>query len=162
MGVRPKHKETELKKAYEGNEFEALRIRYEDQLNHLRILTSYDLRIFSGFLTLQLVLGGWFAKSPITSVWSQLGIFAMDANLLAIAIGLLYSQYKRRLEVISIVQNISEALGFNESGAYLPDRAINVVGENVRPWHRWYIMGVVTSFAGFCLVLFGGTVAIMS
>jgi len=85
-------------KAYVGNEFDALRIRYEDQLNHLRILTSYDFRIFSGFLTLQLIIAGWLAKSPITSVWSQLGICSINATLAVIAIGLLYCMWSTKIQ----------------------------------------------------------------
>lgn len=144
-----------MTKVYVGYEFEALKIRYQDQLELLRTLTRYDFRIFSGFLTLQLILGGWLAKTPIPGTWAKIGLLVINASLALLACVLLYNQYKRRLEVITIVRNISEAFGFNEKGVYLSDKSIDVVGP-IRPWFLWYILGIVIAFGGFCLILFGG------
>ena len=52
------------------------------------------------------------------------------------------------------MRNISEAFGFTQSGIYLSDRAINVEG-GTRPWFIWYIVGILISLLGFCIILFG-------
>ncbi len=39
---------------YRGHEFEAIKARYEDQVQLLRSLTGIDLRIVTGFITVHL------------------------------------------------------------------------------------------------------------
>ena len=60
--------------AYEGNEFEALKVRYEDQVKLLRFMTQIDLRIFSGYMTLQLALAAWLAANPPSGIFATIGI----------------------------------------------------------------------------------------
>jgi hypothetical protein len=143
-----------MEPVYKDHEFEALKVRYEDQLQLLRTLTTYDFRIFSGFITLQLLLGGWLSTHPVLNFWGRIGILLINTVLASIACILLYYQYRRRQEVIATVRNISQALGFSEKGIYLPDRAMNVEG-GPRPWFIWYIGGILISLLGFCLILFG-------
>ena len=139
---------------YKGHEFEALKVRCEDQLQLLRTLTTYDFRIFSGFITLELLLGGWLSTHPVLSFWGRIGLLVINTALASIACILLYYQFLRRREVIATVRNISEAFGFTQSGTYLPDRAINVEG-GIRPWCIWYIVGILIALLGFCIILFG-------
>ena len=141
---------------YKGHEFEALRLRYEDQVELLRALTNLDMKIFTGFITVQLVLGGWISAYPISDVFVQTGLFLIDIVFAFLAGRLLYNQFKRRKEVINTVKNLNEALGFNKSGTYLPDRAINATS-STRPWFWWYIIGICVATFGLSLILFGAT-----
>lgn len=143
-----------MEPVYRGHEFEALKVRYEDQLQLLRALTTYDFRIFGGFITIELILGGWFSAHPVLSLWGKIGIFMINAALALIACILLFFQFRRRQEVIATVRNISEAFGFTQSGIYLPDKAINVEGRT-RPWFMWYMIGILIAVLGFCIILFG-------
>jgi len=144
-----------MKPAYLDHEFEALKIRYEDQVELLRTLTKLDLQIFTGYLTLQVALGGWLVGKPISQCQAQWGIFFVDVALSSIAGMLLYNDYRRRGEVVQTVQNLCEALGFTKEGIYLPSRAINASTE-WRPWWYWYLIGIGVATIGVAMIIFRG------
>lgn len=112
-------------KRYEGKEFEALKMRYDDQVALLRFMTTFDFQIFGGFITLQAAVGSWLASHPIGSIWAQLGILVIDAVAVLLSLKLLHNQHLRRQEVQATIGNINDALGFNESGVYLEGRSLN-------------------------------------
>lgn len=144
-----------MKPAYLGREFEALRVRYEDQVELLRTLTKLDLQIFTGYLTLQAALGGWFATQPIGQWQTKFGILLVDFALTFIAAGLLYNNYRRRAEVVETIRNLCDAFGFTVEGVYLPGRAINPP-TTFRPWWYWFLTGIGIALIGVTIIIVWG------
>lgn len=142
-----------MEPTYKGHEFEALKLRYEDQVELLRYLTGLDMRIFTGVITVQFALGAWFSIHDIRSVWVAVGILILDLVFVALAGKLLCNQFKRRKEVIQTVKNLNQALGFDQTGVYLADKAINAKS-TTRTWHRWYIIGMIVAVLGLSVILF--------
>lgn len=138
---------------YEGHEFEAIKLRYEGQVDLLRVLTGIDLRIMTGFITVQLILGGWVSAYPPDGIGIKTGLLIIDLGVALFAGSLLRNQSLRRKEVIATIHNLSEALGYDRPGSYLPNRAINAP-TTPRLWFGWYIFGITLSVLGFCAVLF--------
>jgi hypothetical protein len=133
--------------------FEALKLRYEDQIQLLRFLTQVDWKIFVSIFTLQLGLGAWIAKNPIEKELMRHSIAAIDLALSTLSVKLLYNQHKRRQEVSDTIKNINEALGFNEPGAYLSDIALNPSYKR-RYWFKWYTLGVIVATIGVMVILY--------
>lgn len=139
---------------YKGNEFEALKLRYSDQVELLRSLGQFDFKIFTAFFTLQLVLGGWLAANPVQDASMRTGLLIIDMALAGISIKLLRNQHLRRQEVVATIMNLNEALGFSVAGAYLQGKTINPQYKR-RFWFWWYAVAVAIGVVGFALVLFG-------
>jgi len=142
-----------MTKAYEGHEFEALKMRYEDQVTLLRSLTQFDFKIFVAFFTLQLVMGSWLSANPVSSCAVRIGLAVIDVVLAALSVKLLHNQHCRRQEVADTIKNINTALGFDEPGVYLPSSPLNPRYKR-RYWFKWYLVGVVVSTAGLFVILF--------
>jgi hypothetical protein len=140
--------------AYHGHEFEALKLRYEDQVALLRTLTTIDWQVFTSYITIQVVLGSWLIQHPIEYILLQAGLAIIDLTLASIAGWLLYNNYKRRIEVVDTVKNLNEALGFTNPNIYLPGKAINPP-TIFRPWVYGYLVGVATGALGIGLIIFG-------
>ena len=142
---------------YKGHEFEALRCRFENQTELLYRMTLLDLRIFSGYITLQLVLGAWIATNTeaLSHLSVKTGLIIIDLVLATIAGALPYNDFRRRKEVAAIVRNCNEALGYETEGLYLEKKALNVPTK-FRPWAGWYFVGIVAAFVGIVLILFVG------
>ncbi|HYQ72056.1 MAG TPA: hypothetical protein VET88_09040 [Gammaproteobacteria bacterium] len=142
-----------MAKTYEGHEFEALKMRYEDQVALLRYLTQFDFKIFVSFFTLQLFLGGWLSTNPVSSVPVQVALATINIVLAALSVKLLYNQHRRRQEVADTIKNINKALGFDEKDIYLHCKALNPPYSR-RYWFRWYVVGVIVAVVGLLVVLF--------
>lgn len=140
---------------YRGHEFEALKTRYEDQVTLLRSITQLDSQLFTGYMTLQLALGAWLSSHPLTRLRMQVGLLLIDLTLCFITSWFLYGSYKRRLEIVTTIKNICDALGFTEKGIYLREKAINPE-TRLRAWGYWYIAGVWVTAVGIVLIIFGG------
>ena len=145
-----------MPKHYQNHEFEALQCRFENQTELLYRLTLLDLRIFTGYITLQLALGAWMATHPadISSPTVRAGLLVIDLSLAVIATAFVYNNYRRRLEIVDTVKNCNEALGYEDSGVYLESRRLNA-HTVFRPWCGWYYAGIVVGFIGTVMVLFG-------
>jgi hypothetical protein len=142
-----------MKRLYESNPFEAAKLRYQTQTDVLARLTELDLRVFTGYITIQLLFGSWFSVHPLTSVVTKLGLMSIDIVIAVIAIVFLYYSYQRRLQARSSVRNLSEAFGFTIEGAYLDGKAIETIGKTPN-WVWWYISGVLVGVLGVVLILF--------
>ena len=142
-----------MTKAYEGHEFDALKLRYKDQVGLLRSLTQFDFKIFVGFFTLQLILASWLSANPIPSCTVRIALAVIDGVLAALSIKLLHNQHCRRQEVAATIANINAALGFEEPGIYLPSAPLNPPYQR-RYWFKWYAVGVVVVTAGLFVILF--------
>lgn len=142
-----------MTKVYEGHEFEALKMRYEDQVNLLRSLTQFDFKIFVAFFTLQLAMGSWLSANPVSSCAVRVALAAIDVVLAALSVKLLHNQHCRRQEVVDTIKNINTALGFDDPGVYLPSGPLNPPYKR-RYWFNWYFVGVVIATTGLLVVLF--------
>jgi hypothetical protein len=109
---------------YKEHRFEAAKIRYENQTDLLKRLTELDLRIFTGYITIQLLLGSWFSVHPLTSLIAKIGLMLIDIVLAVIAGALLYNTSRRRLEVVETLKNLSEAFGFSTEGVYIKTKPL--------------------------------------
>lgn len=154
---------------YVNHEFEALKTRYDDHVTLLRSMTELDYKLFSGYLTLQLVIGAWFAKNPIYKISVKIGIFLIVICMTVIAFKLIFNNLQKRKEAIETLKNINEALGFNKEGVYLKDKSINPIVKSiekkqdinnekikykVRLWGCWYLLGILICPIGIYLVIF--------
>lgn len=139
-------------KHYTGHEFEALKLRYDDQVQLLRALTEIDHRLVTAFFTLQLALGAWLVTLATVAPRLQLGLVVIDLSIAILFIKLLYNNHCRRQEVATTIANINEALGFNEIGVYLESKPLNPTYKR-RYWFKWYVVAVVASTIGLLLVL---------
>ena len=146
---------SEMMKNLSDNQFQALITRFKDQTEELYRLTLLDLRIFSGYLTLQLVMGAWLATKGIEIVDSRVkcGLLIIDFILLVIVAIIFGKNFYRRKEVVETVRNCNVALGFEESGIYLKGKALNAKSKH-RPWIGLYIIGVIVAFIGEALFIF--------
>lgn len=140
----------------DDQKFQAALARFQDHVEILRALTGIDLQIFGGYLTLQLGLAAWLAENP-PSLWpARSGIFLIDATLSALAVKLLYNNYRRRMEVVASLTNVRAYLGFARSGEYLQGSALDAP-TTFRPWWWWYVIGISVTLAGVAIVLFAGS-----
>lgn len=141
-----------MPKHYVGHEFEALKLRYEDQVHLMRALTEIDHRLVTAFFTLQLALGAWLVSQVAIAPRLQWGLGAIDLALAAIFLKLLYNNHCRRQEVADTIASVNEALGFNEPGVYLEGKPLNPAYDR-RYWFKWYVVAVIVSSVGVLLAL---------
>jgi hypothetical protein len=120
-------------------------------------MTKLDVQIFSGYITVQLVLSSWIASHPINSIFPKIGIILIDLVLAGIALKLLFNDYRRRKEVVEIIKNINEALNFDTKDVYLPEKPINVETKS-RSWFPYFMIGIIFGVIGIIMVAFGGIV----
>jgi len=155
--------------------FDALKMKYDDQVALLRFLTTFDFKIFSGFLTIQLAFASWSSSHTIkgsevhwkifhhkihllpsqTVIATKIGLLIIDALLGLVAARLLHANKLRRTAIVGIVRNLNEAFGFTTPGLYLPERAINV-DHTYRPWAYLYIFVILMSYTGIVLIMLVG------
>jgi len=131
--------------------FDALRMRYEDHVELLRYMTRLDLQLFTGFMTIQLALGGWLATGPITAWLPLTGLLALDGALAAVGTILLRNNALRRKEAVATLKNVMGALGFYQPGFYSPGIVINAPGQ-FRLWGPWYTGAIAVAWGGVMLV----------
>jgi hypothetical protein len=103
------------------DKIEILLTRYKEHAAHLRHLDNFDVRIFGGFITIQLVLASWFATHPIHELIAKLGITVVNFSLLVVAFSIIKSSRNRRDEIVQVIWNINEAFELDKKGVYLAD-----------------------------------------
>ena len=138
----------------EKQKVELIRYRHEDQCRLLYNLSQTSLKIFSGFLTLQLAFGSFLTQiTPTFGI--EVGFILMEIAICSITTFMLLNIQRRRREAARTVRNCNEYLGFDEEGAYLPDRAINF---KTKFWHWFplYTLGIWLSFVGILFILLSG------
>ncbi len=140
------------------HKFEALRMRYEDHVELLRVMTGLDLRIFTGVMAIHLALGGWLATAPIAAWWPLVGVFLLVGALAFIGAVLLRNNALRRKEAVATLKNVMGALGFYQAGYYVEGVTINAAGE-FRLWGPWYVGGIIVAYVGLVLVTISAKLA---
>ena len=143
------------KPVYEDNRREILETRYKEQAAHIRDMNQYDLRVFGGFLTIQLVLASWIVAHPINSIYGTFSVLAIDSALLVVCLKFIAANRRRRDEIRTTILNINEAFGLYAKDIYLPGKAINPPAP---PASRfiWFHVGCWVGFLGVVLALLGG------
>jgi hypothetical protein len=132
---------------------------HKSQVDLLRHQTGLDLRIFGGYISLQLAVGSWIATHPIPNLKARLGMGAIDLALCALAAVILWRNSVRRGQVVAIVRRLNEALGYTQPDVYLKGRALHENHPFV-PWFPYYLVGIGVGLLGVTLVLFQNAFAI--
>lgn len=85
-----------MPEVFRGHEFEALKCRFENQAEQLHRMTLIDLRVFSGYITIQLALAAWLAthRDSFAGAAAMSGVMAIDIVLATVTGALLYNSYK--------------------------------------------------------------------
>ncbi len=143
---------------HKGNEIEVLLTNLNNHVEHIRYLTQVDLRIFGGYIALQLAFAGWLIKNPVQGVSLMVGLIVIDVTISIIAATVLYFNYKRREEIVNTLENINQALGLNVEGAYIEGITINAKNivfaqKGFNPWLWLYLVGIGSINIGVILVL---------
>lgn len=133
--------------------FEAVKYRHEDQAKLLQYMTTVENQLFRGFLTIQLIFGGFLTQLKIEDNNSKIGLFIIDVTLAFVCAKLLHKSSLRRKEVQATIINCNSALGFDEVNVYLKDKTINATYAS-RPWYVWYLTGIIATIVGVFLILF--------
>ncbi|MEQ9639771.1 MAG: hypothetical protein RIM84_07055 [Alphaproteobacteria bacterium] len=122
------------------------------QANNLHYLTSVDLRVFGGFIAIQLILGGWLAAAPdnVDLVLAAC-IIEIDTALTYLCSKMLHHDRRRRGEVVKTLDTTNEALGLEAVGVYLPGKKINPDYE-FTPWRSIYIKAIGVAYLGILLI----------
>jgi tellurite resistance protein TehA-like permease len=142
-----------MAKHYIGHEFEALKLRYEDQVCLLRRITESENKLFLAFIGFQLSAFVWVAKSAsLDDCLSGVVLIFANVALSLLLFLFLLRNYERRNEVIATVRNINEALGFTAIGVYLPEKTLNPEYRAIK-FPVLYQSSVAISCLIFCLVV---------
>lgn len=131
---------------------ELIRYRHEDQARLLTKLSDMDLKIFSGFLTLELVFGSFLLTQNICSWIIKITMIFFQLTLCFVCGWVLYYNFKRRKEVVKTIKNCNEFLGFNESKAYLENGKIDL-DTKPRSWFPIYSIGILASFLAVAILI---------
>src|SRR3990172_4272816 len=92
---------------------EVLLTRYKEHAAHIRHLDNFDVKIFGGFISIQLALASWFAIHPIDDVLTKFGLCIVNFSLLIVTFFIILGSRNRRHEVVAVIWNISKALGLD-------------------------------------------------
>jgi hypothetical protein len=135
--------------------FQALTMLYQKHADLLRFMTTHDLQIFGGYLSIQLALSSWLSQNTLNYP-ARATTIILDAIVAFIAAALIYQASKRRQQIHALFDKLNRALLFKKSGSYLPDAPL-MLDDKRRLWGWWYISGIVIAFIAVAfLVIVGG------
>ncbi len=142
-----------LIKLKEDQKLTAALHEHRNQVELLKFQTTLDLRIFAGYITLQLALGSWISAYPLRNLHSIVGLGLIDLALALLAGLILWKSYVRRKQVAKVVRRLNEALGFTEPDVYLEKLPLHEENRFM-PWLPFYIAGIVIGLLGIGILLF--------
>ncbi len=125
---------------------EFLKLRYQDQVELLRFLTSLELKVIFGYFTVVTAVVAWLTTKAPESFNGQIVLSAVIGFSTICVVYYLYSQKKRRDEAVETIVNLNSAMGLYEVGKYLDNKAINPPSK-YRPLFPVYLIAIV----GVCL-----------
>lgn len=131
---------------------EILKTAYELQTRYLQWLSEIDFKIFTGFLTIQLVFAGWLSQYPPTSAVVGTGLLIVDGSMASLACALLLKNQKRRVQEVEKLANIYDALEFSKEGVYLPNKQLSGRPES-RPSLWLNIIAIIASLVGVFILI---------
>lgn len=133
-----------------------LKMKYIDHAEDLRFRTSYDFKLISGYVMLNVAVAAWLAKNPIAPVYLQVGFAALFIGLAIAVLMLLQKNARRRKVVVKIMHNINRALEFDKDGAYQAEGSINPPENKITTyWIKWHIVIVLMFLLGQLVMIFG-------
>ena len=131
---------------------EAAKAYYQQQVIILGTITRVDMQIITGYLAIQLLVGGWLAKtSPIPSR-VQLGLFILEVCLTVSTLSVFWHSRTRRKEISETIRHLNKALGYSSRGAYVAGEMIQEP-RKTHFWFPWFCTAVLGGFVGFVVVL---------
>jgi len=125
----------------ENNKLEILKIRYQDQVELLRILTILDLKVIFGYFTVIAAITAWLITRAPSAFSGQIILSSIIGISTACVVYYLYSQKKRRDEAVETVVNLNEAFGLYKEGEFIDNKAINPPS-NYRPLFPVYLIAI--------------------
>jgi len=131
-------------------DLESLRLCYDKQTELLKYLTQIDLRIFSGYVVLQLGLGSWITASEKLP-GHPAGILILDALVALTAGAFLLLNYLRRKEAAEIVRELNKRLHFDT----LSKEIAGARPRSIRPFFYVYVPAIVVFWAAVAYTLIG-------
>ena len=143
-----------MTKVYEdqGNKLEILRLGFDNQVSYLRMMSDVDLKIFFGYMTVQLILASWLAEHPLETLSLKGGILLIDFAFAILAINAFRVNQIRRKEAVRVLANLCEALGFTVEDALLPGKCIQA-SVPIRPWTWLYNVTAIVAVIGVGIVV---------
>jgi len=135
---------------YKNHEIEILLTRYKEHAEHLRHLDLFDIKVVTGFIAIQLLLGSWFVGHPVPGNF-KVALIVIDFAFWIACARTLWSSRNRRKEIVDTILNINEALGLKIIGAYLPGKMINP--DVQRYQFYWYEIGCLMALTGAGVVI---------
>jgi len=122
-----------------------------------------DLRLFIGYLTMQMLAGSWFIANidKVNSFIAKLGLILIDISLAVVALILLHRQKLRRKEVVNTIRNCNEALGYQDEGMYIEGKCIDDPEMKIRMWFSLYAIGIIASLLGFIIIILANSITVM-
>lgn len=103
---------------------------YKTYAELLHRLTQIDLRLFAGFLTVQVLATGFvlsqIARNQLDD-WEFFGILGMDGAAAYIAMMLISRNFKRRFEATKSIARLNIALGLERKGLFIDGEKIRYV-----------------------------------
>jgi hypothetical protein len=132
---------------------QCLTAMFANQVEYLRFLGNIDLRIFTGYIMLQLILAGWLSKFASAISAAKFGILLIDLSLSVVGAFLLVMNNKRRSEALKTFKNVIDAMGFLEPGEYIDKKPL-FAGKRAPSSLPWYLTSIVISTIGVSIVLF--------
>jgi len=136
----------------EPHKSKALITAYVEQIRYLRYLSQIDLRVFSGSITVQIVLAGWLSSVKSTGYPFKVIFIVLDLCLVLSAVLLLGRNANRRKIEVAKLSKILEALEFTKDGWYLPAGSL-LDPPVVRSSLTLYWLVLFASFLGVAAIL---------
>jgi hypothetical protein len=145
--------EVKMTNVYEVEEkkLEILRLGFDNQVQYLRMMSDVDLKIFFGYITVQLVLASWLAEHPLPTLTLKSGILLINLAFAVLAINAFRVNQNRKREAVSVLRNLCEALGFTVKGTFLSDKCIQT-SVPIRPWTWLYNITAIVATVGVGIV----------
>ena len=109
----------------DDNKLAILKLRYEDQVELLRYLSSLELKVIFGYFTVVAAINAWLiTKAPAAFSGQVVLSFIIGISTVCIVF-YLYTQKRRRDEAVKTILNINEAFGLYEIGKFIENKSIN-------------------------------------
>lgn len=109
------------KKDLRDNAFNILKMKYEVHCSNLEWREELNIKLVSGFATLNVVLGAWLSQKPLDHAAYQIAFTAFVVVLTGAVAMLVHRNYNTRQRVVDTILSINEALKFDEPEIYKED-----------------------------------------
>ena len=131
---------------------DALRIGYENQVGYLKLMSDVDIKLFFGYITIQLALANWIVTHPLETNSLKFAMLILDGSLAAVSCMLFWLNHRRRVYATKVLENFSRELGFLDTNNFEIETELQE-SPPVRPWFWLYVISVVVAAIGVCLII---------